>query len=156
MSKLLQGSHHELEAIRLKAMSYFAPLLLQDTLLRIRRTGSNENLEKCERAMLDLIEYSNLDDPDFDDMKEFAAELVHICIREVISTPDVVAATENIEGRRTPGRSEKTETLEEQLQEGLEGSFPASDPPAVVSTTISGKAKKLVGTDEVLAQKRKK
>lgn len=40
--------------------------------------------------------------------------------------------------RRTPGRSEDPAVLEEQLQEGLEDSFPASDPVAVTSTLISG------------------
>ncbi len=52
--------------------------------------------------------------------------------------------------RRTPGRAEDRETLEEQLHEGLEDSFPASDPVSVVSTLIAGRAKKLVGTDEVI------
>ncbi|MDQ6434862.1 hypothetical protein RB623_12465 [Mesorhizobium sp. LHD-90] len=61
---------------------------------------------------------------------------------------------EDISKRRTPGRSERPETLEEQLQEGLEDSFPASDPPSVVSTTIAGRAKKVIGTDEVLARRR--
>lgn len=155
MSKLQHGSYDELEAIRLKAISHFAPLLMQDALLRLRRTGSSESLAHTEKTMLDLIDHSKSDDPDFDDMKEFAAEFLYICIREVASTSDVVSTTENIEARRTPGRSEKTETLEDQLQAGLEGSFPASDPPAVVSTTISGRTKKLVGTDEVLAQKKR-
>ena len=40
--------------------------------------------------------------------------------------------------RRTSGRSEDPVVLEEQLQEGLEDSFPASDPVAVTSTLISG------------------
>lgn len=52
--------------------------------------------------------------------------------------------------RRTPGRAEDRETLEEQLHEGLEDTFPASDPVSVVSTLIVGRCKKLVGTDEVL------
>jgi hypothetical protein len=58
------------------------------------------------------------------------------------------------QSRRTLGRSEKPETLENQLQQGLEDSFPASDPPAVISTTIAGRTKPLVGTDEVLRQKK--
>ena len=61
--------------------------------------------------------------------------------------------------RRTEGRAEDCSTLEEQLQEGLEDTFPASDPVSVVSTTIAGRTKKLVGTDEVLrrqAQERAK
>ncbi|MDQ2634493.1 MAG: hypothetical protein M3Y43_07890 [Pseudomonadota bacterium] len=52
--------------------------------------------------------------------------------------------------RRTPGRAEDRETLEEQLHEGLEDSFPGSDPVSVVSTLIVGGAKKFVGTDEVI------
>lgn len=40
--------------------------------------------------------------------------------------------------RRTPGRTEDLRTLEEQLQEGLEDTFPASDPISVTSTVISG------------------
>ena len=52
--------------------------------------------------------------------------------------------------RRTPGRAEDSETLEEQLHEGLEDSFPASDPVSVVSTLIAGGARKILGTDEVI------
>lgn len=63
---------------------------------------------------------------------------------------------ERVADRRTPGRSERPDVLEEQLQDGLENTFPASDPPAVVSTTISGRGKRLVGTDEVLAQMRRR
>lgn len=43
--------------------------------------------------------------------------------------------------RRTPGRAEDQRTLEEQLQEGLEDSFPASDPISVTSTLIGGAPK---------------
>lgn len=56
--------------------------------------------------------------------------------------------------RRTPGRAEDCETLEEQLCAGLEDTFPASDPVSVVSTLIAGRCKKLVGTEEVLRQMR--
>ncbi len=52
--------------------------------------------------------------------------------------------------RRTEGRAEDRATLDEQLAEGLRDTFPASDPVSVVSTLIAGRAKKLVGTDEVL------
>lgn len=61
---------------------------------------------------------------------------------------------ENVESRRTAGRSEEPQTLEDQLQAGLEDSFPASDPPAVVATTIPGGAKRLVGTDDALKKQR--
>ena len=58
--------------------------------------------------------------------------------------------------RNVRGRPKKPEALEEQLESGLEDSFPASDPPAVVSTTISGGGKKLVGVEEHLRRKREK
>lgn len=56
--------------------------------------------------------------------------------------------------RRTEGRTEDPNQLEEQLREGLEETFPASDPVSVTSTTIAGRSKELVGTDEVLRRKR--
>jgi hypothetical protein len=43
--------------------------------------------------------------------------------------------------RRTPGRAVDGPTLEEQLQEGLEDSFPASDPISVTTTAIPGRPK---------------
>jgi hypothetical protein len=61
--------------------------------------------------------------------------------------------------RRTEGRAEDRDTLEEQLREGLEDTFPASDPVSVTSTTIATKTTRIVGTDEVLrrqAEERKR
>jgi len=43
--------------------------------------------------------------------------------------------------RRTPGRTEDPQELEEQLTEGLLDSFPCSDPVSVVSTAIPGGCK---------------
>jgi hypothetical protein len=40
--------------------------------------------------------------------------------------------------RRTAGRAEDPRTLEEQLQEGLEDTFPGSDPVSVTTSLISG------------------
>lgn len=40
--------------------------------------------------------------------------------------------------RRAEGRSEDPRTLEEQLQEGLEDTFPGSDPVSVTTSLISG------------------
>ena len=57
--------------------------------------------------------------------------------------------------RRTPGRAEDQETLEEQLSVGLMDTFPASDPVSAVSTLISGRGKTLAGTDEHLREARK-
>ncbi|MBE7184288.1 MAG: hypothetical protein INR68_07770 [Methylobacterium mesophilicum] len=61
---------------------------------------------------------------------------------------------EDVTLRRAEDRSENPFTLDEQLEAGLEDTFPASDPVSVVSPTISGQAKKLEGTDEVLARQR--
>lgn len=155
MSKLQHGSQDELETIRLKAAAHFGPILLQGALIRLRRACGEESLDRFEKAMLDVMDRSPADDADFEDMKEFATEHLLACLREVRASADINSSAEDIGSRRTSGRSEKRETLETQLQEGLEDTFPASDPPAVVSTTISGGARKLVGTDEVLAQRRK-
>ncbi|TIT72787.1 MAG: hypothetical protein E5W60_04070, partial [Mesorhizobium sp.] len=62
-------------------------------------------------------------------------------MKNVRDHPDSKSDLEEIAGRRTQGRSENPDTLDEQLDAGLEDSFPASDPPAVVSTAISGGAK---------------
>ena len=43
--------------------------------------------------------------------------------------------------RRTAGRAEDRPTLEEQLERGLEDSFPASDPVSVTTSLISGRPK---------------
>ena len=154
MSKLQHGSSDELQGIRLKAVVHFAPIMLHEALLRLCRATGGESLDRFEKTMTGVIEQASVDDPDFDDMKEFATEHLYACIREVKSSPDMTHPLEDVKARRTDGRSEETETLEGQLQKGLEDSFPASDPPAVVSTAIPGGAKKLVGTDEVLRKKK--
>ena len=69
--------------------------------------------------------------------------------------PDPAQSSEDVASRRTQGRSEEPETLEEQLQTGLEDTFPASDPVSVVSTVIPG-GKPLVGVEEVLRERRAK
>lgn len=150
MSKLQHGSNEELEAIRLKSVSHFAPIILHEALLRLCRAGGGESLERFEKAMTGVIEQSSAEDADFEDMKEFATEQLYACVRDVKCSPDMTHPVEDVQSRRTHDRSEKSETLEDQLQKGLEDSFPASDPPAVVSTAIAGTTKRLVGTDEIL------
>lgn len=61
-----------------------------------------------------------------------AADLKHLLEEE--DRPPLVTGSE----RRTLGRAEDDETLQEQLDEGLDGSFPCSDPISVTSTAISG------------------
>jgi len=113
-----------------------------------------EAIDRFEAAMTDRIEGMKDDRAGFDDMRELAIEQLYSVIKEVRSSPDSKQPCEDIKSRRTEGRSEEAQTLEEQLQSGLEDTFPASDPPAVVSTSIPGGGKHLVGTDEVLRQKR--
>ena len=55
---------------------------------------------------------------------------------------DLERASRRRKARRTDGRAEDLPTLEEQLQQGLEDSFPCSDPISVTSTLISGCPKK--------------
>lgn len=59
-----------------------------------------------------------------------------------------------VEAPHACGRSERPEILEEQLQESIEDTFPASDPPAVVSTAIAAEQRRSPGTDEVPASRR--
>jgi hypothetical protein len=155
MSKLLQGSRDELVTIRLNAISHFAPIMLHEALLSLCNACGNESLDRFEKAMIAKIERCRSEIADFDDMKEFATEQLYVSLREVRASPDMLHAVEHVENRRTDGRSEEPDTLEDQLQMGLEDSFPASDPPAVTSTTIPGRAKNLVGTDEVLRRKKR-
>jgi hypothetical protein len=53
--------------------------------------------------------------------------------------------------RRTPGRSEDPRVLEEQLQEGLEDSFPGSDAISVTTSLISGSPKPKDGNNSPTA-----
>lgn len=144
----------KLEQTRLASSAFFGPLLLREALCRLCLSQGMEAIDRFEAAMTDRIEGMKDDRADFDDMKELAIEQLYSVIKEVRSSPDAKQPCEDVKSRRTEGRSEEAQTLEEQLQSGLENTFPASDPPAVVSTSIPGGGKHLVGTDEVLRQKR--
>jgi len=139
---------------RMQAYSTFAPALINSLTQRLARCQGSKELDKLEASLVRLVEETDIAAPHGDAMKEFAIELVVSTLRNVREHPDAKHDVEEIEGRRAEGRSENPDTLEEQLQSGLEDSFPASDPPAVVSTAISGGAKDIVGTDEVLRRKK--
>ncbi|WP_245493455.1 MULTISPECIES: hypothetical protein [unclassified Mesorhizobium] len=139
---------------RMNAYSTFAPALLNSLALRLARCQGTKELAEVEKSLIRLVEDSDVAAPQVEAMKEFAIELVVSTMKNVRDHPDSKSDLEEIAGRRTQGRSESPDTLEEQLEAGLEDSFPASDPPAVVSTAISGGAKEIVGTDEVLRQKK--
>lgn len=144
----------KLEQIKLASSAFFGPLLLREALRRLCQSQGVDAIDRFEKSMADLIEETNDERAEFESMREFAIEQLYSVVKEVRSSPDTKQLCEDIKGRRTEGRSEEAQTLEEQLQSGLEDTFPASDPPAVVSTSIPGGAKHLVGTDEVLRQKR--
>ncbi|RWE42706.1 MAG: hypothetical protein EOS78_04790 [Mesorhizobium sp.] len=154
MSKLQAVDPEHLQQLRTEAAAHFAPIMLHEALLRLCHACGSENLDRFEKSMVGRIEATLDERPDFETMKEFAVEQLYTWVREVKASPNMKQELEKVETRRTHGRSEEPKTLEDQLQAGLEDSFPASDPPAVVSTTISGGSKKLVGTDEVLEKQR--
>jgi hypothetical protein len=156
MSRFQAATPEHVQQLRLEASAHFAPIVLHEALLRLSHACGANSLVKFEKAMIDQIEAMSDDRADFETLKELAIEQVYGWIREATASPHSKQALENIETRRTHGRSEEPRTLEDQLQAGLEDSFPASDPPAVVSTAIAGSAKKLVGTDEILKRKREK
>ncbi|MGX5850716.1 hypothetical protein ACWGTO_26930 [Mesorhizobium sp. PL10] len=154
----LQKLHPEqVDATRDHAYSTFAPVLIGSLTKRLARCQGTKELGDLEKSLIRLIENSDVSDvnePQAEAMREFAIQLVVSTISEARAHPDSKSDVEDVGERRAEGRSENPDTLEEQLQSGLEDSFPASDPPAVVSTSISGGSKDLVGTDEVLRRKK--
>ncbi|MBN9547770.1 MAG: hypothetical protein J0H31_02515 [Alphaproteobacteria bacterium] len=139
---------------RVQAYSTFGPLLVHSLAQRLARCQGMRELDKVEQSLVRLIEETGVAAPHGEAMKEFAIELVVSTLRNAREHPDAKQDLEEIDERRAEGRSEDQFTLEEQLQSGLEDSFPASDPPAVVSTAITGGSKDIVGTDEVLRRKK--
>ena len=132
----------EVEQVKLTAVSRFLPLVLKEALRRMCGLKSSDCLKEFEQSMVDLIDRLHDDQqPNFEAMKEFAIAELHLLIKDVRDNPQTKKPVENISDRRALGRSEVPETLEEQLQHALEDSFPASDPPAVTTTAIPGKAK---------------
>lgn len=139
MRSLATKNPEQVEHLRKLAAAHFAPEFLRAALQRLSKLRGEEELAKFEREMIELVEgESGEGEADFPLLKEFAIEQLYQAIREAKESPDTKQRLEDIAKRRTAGRSEDSKTLEEQLQSGLEDSFPASDPPAVVSSTISG------------------
>ena len=141
MRNLAAKTPEQVQDLQRSAAAHFAPMLLREALQRLSRLQGKDQLDTFESEMVDLVESIGSDDADFVLMKEFAIEQLYQAVREARHRPHAKQSLEDIRGRRTAGRSEEAETLEEQLDKGLEDSFPASDPPAVVSSTISGTGK---------------
>lgn len=139
MTNLATKTPEQIEHLRTLATLQFTPELLRAALQQLSKLQGGKGLDAFERSMVEVIEaHDGEDQADFASIKEFAIEQLYQLVREAKEAPDIKHLLEDIASRRTPGRSENAETLEEQLQSGLEDSFPASDPPAVVSSTISG------------------
>jgi hypothetical protein len=154
MSDLGRMQPEKLERMKLDACMTFGPMIVREALHRLAQTYGAACLDKFERAMIDRIEAHQADIPNLEDVKEFAVEQLYAEIKDAREFPDNKQPLEPISTRRTQGRSEQSETLEEQLQTGLEDTFPASDPPAVVSTAISRGGPKHANENEHLRHKR--
>jgi hypothetical protein len=155
MPNLKSASPDQVERLRADASATFGPLLLREALRRLATTRGGDCLDEFEKSMTLRIEEARGDTPHSDAVKELAIEQLFAAVRDVRAHPHNKQPLENPAARRARGRSEDEGTLEEQLQSGLEDTFPASDPPAVVSTAIPGGAKDLVGVEEHLRRQRK-
>jgi hypothetical protein len=154
MSRLKSGNTEQIEQLKADALAVFGPVMLREALRRLCKTHGSGCLDEFEKSMADFIEKADTDMPHADDVKELAIEQLFAMVKEVRAHPENKQPLENPASRRAKGRSEEAGTLEEQLQSGLEDTFPASDPPAVVSTTISGGAKELTGVEEHLRRRK--
>lgn len=155
MPNLKSASPEQIERLRADASATFGPLLLREALRRLSTTRGGDCLDEFEKSMAGRIEETRGDTPHFAAVKELAIEQLFAAVRDVRAHPHNKQPLENPAARRARGRSEDEGTLEEQLQSGLEDTFPASDPPAVVSTAIPGGAKDLTGVEEHLRRQRK-
>jgi hypothetical protein len=147
MLRLNTATPEQLQPVRLEAAAYFGPMLLCEALQRLAGVCGGSSIDLFEKAMMDRIDGMDDDRANFEIMKELAIEQLYAVLREVRHPSDVKAVPERMRRRRCQGRPDDPRELEEQLQEGLEETFPASDPPAVLSTVIPGGTKKPADVD---------
>jgi len=90
------------------------------------------------RAALDALAVieNHQEDPGTQPSRAFAAEGARL--RELAAVREALAARSGRPAAHAADRERDARTLEEQLVEGLEDSFPASDPVSIVTTAISG------------------
>ena len=98
--------------------------------------GASALLSELEK-LLDVQNHQ--EDPGALPSEAFAVEGAKL--RELELILEGAVARPEPRARRTPGRSEDPKTLEEQLEEGLEDTFPASDPVSVTYTAVPGAPK---------------
>jgi hypothetical protein len=143
MLRLNTATPEQLQPVRLEAAAHFGPILLCEALQRLGGACGPASIDLFEKAMMDRIEGMEDDRANFEIMKELAIEQLYGVLREVRNSSVVKAPPASAKAkRRCEGRSDDPRELEDQLQAGLEDTFPASDPPAVVSTAIPGGIKK--------------
>lgn len=110
---------------------------LRDVVLELLRQAPDEAAAEMRTALERMSAVENhQEDPGTLPSRAFAVESARLREINLIRgqlAPQAVAT----------GRTKDPDTLEEQLDEGLEDSFPASDPVSVTSTSISGGAKPL-------------
>ncbi len=116
---------------------------LRDVVLELLREAPGEAASSIRTALERMSAVENhQEDPGTLPSQAFAVESARLheinVIRAQLAFPRKTAGGD----RRTAGRAEDRDTLEEQLDEGLEDSFPASDPVSVTSTAISGGARR--------------
>ena len=117
----------ELENTELKAIAIFAPFLLKEALQRLCHSQSASCLDEFERAMVDRIDEMESEQPNFAAMKELAISNLYVMLKSVRDHPDTKQPMEDLMRHRTQGRSEQTETLEEQLPQRDELGGPGED-----------------------------
>ena len=142
MLRLNTATPEQLQPVRLETAAHFGPMLLCEALRRLAGASGSASIDLFEKAMIDRIDAMDDGRANFEIMKELAIEQLHGVLREV-RNPSVEAPLASSQTkRRAQGRSEDPRELEDQLQAGLEDTFPASDPPSVLSTAIPGGTKK--------------
>jgi hypothetical protein len=142
MLRLNTATPEQLQPVRHETAAYFGPMLLCEALKRLAGASGSASIDLFEKAMIERIEGMDEDLPNFEVMKELAIEQLYGVLRDVRNPPVEATPASSQKRRRCQGRSDDPRELEDQLQAGLEDSFPASDPPAVVSTAIPGGVKK--------------
>jgi hypothetical protein len=148
MLRLDSATPEQLQPIRLEAAAYFGPMLLGEALQRLAGACGSASIDLFEKSMMERIDSMEDDRANFEIMKELAIEQLYKVLRDLRNPSEVQAPpSESTKKRRCLGRPDDPRELEDQLQAGLEDTFPASDPPAVVSTTIPGRTKKPAEVD---------
>jgi hypothetical protein len=112
--------------------------------------GSLNRMNAEDKAKAVMVQIATFDtNPEDDDLSSTTADKIggNSITADEVTSPDLLAANAD-GGSQTPAvislrsarAAQDTGTLEEQLDEGLESSFPASDPvSATVSTIPSGR-----------------